>query len=376
MGRVIRYPRGLFVLFHSFFIEIAARQASSFSERSLFRMHFRSTTEPECLLVKPLMAASVIAPHEALAALTNIVFPHLERAQQWSESDIRSVRTEITDPARQRRSKCLAPNTASLVWSVVWSIAAMSGSSSVKAQVTSPIPHSPTSNVKITRLQQERDRFPGILDDNASKSQFESAFVVHNADLRDIVAIYAVWKVVDHNGQTHTSGFMSDIYAAVVPNTVIPSGKDAVISPSGWIFPQTYRKSTVADQTGSSGLTTLDILLANATSVSLSIDAVIFADGETCGENTIGLDRAITSRRSAAISLSSKVRASMASSEDWRARAKGEPSFTEDKSSEEFWRGVYARQLTSAASDSEARVHLNFFEKLPLPPTFYPCRSK
>jgi hypothetical protein len=44
----------------------------------------------------------------------------------------------------------------------------------------------------------------------------------------------------------------------------------------------------------------------SASEISLSIDAVIFADGETCGDNTKRLDQAIVARRNAAISLAAK----------------------------------------------------------------------
>jgi hypothetical protein len=115
----------------------------------------------------------------------------------------------------------------------------------------------------------------------------------------------------------------------------------------------------------------LDSRLTQATKILLSIDAVIFADGETYGVNTKRLDQAIVARRNAAISLAAKAR---------DAVARGEPAVSsedlfeqsKDKSSEGFWRGHFGRQLSSSP---ERDAYLRYLESLPWPPAFYAPRS-
>ena len=150
-----------------------------------------------------------------------------------------------------------------------------------------------------------------------------------------MVAAYALLTIIDQEGRLYTHEYMVDIYAALMPTSVILVGKDIILSPNGWIFPHEYSDARRACDAQSINL--LDSRLTQATKISLSIDAVIFADGETCGVNTKRLDQAIVARRNAAISLAAKAR---------DAVARGEPAVSSedlfeqsnDKSSEGFWR--------------------------------------
>ncbi len=239
----------------------------------------------------------------------------------------------------------------------------------MNAQATSHIPHSPSRTVRITRLRDEHDRFPGILDDSVFQRLHENAFVIHNGDSRDLVAAYALWTIIDQNGRLYTHEYMVDIYAALMPTSVILAGKDIIVSPNGWIFPHEY--SDARRVFDAQSINHLDSRLTQATKISLSIDAVIFADGETCGVNTKGLDQAIVARRNAAISLAVKAR---------DAVARGEPAVSSedlfeqsnDKSSEGFWRGHFGGWL-STMPDRDA--YLRYLESLPRPPAFYASRS-
>jgi hypothetical protein len=80
----------------------------------------------------------------------------------------------------------------------------------MNAQATSHISHSPTRTVRITRLRDEHDRFPGILDDGVFQRLYENAFVIHNGDSRDLVAAYALWTIIDQNGRLCTHEYMVD----------------------------------------------------------------------------------------------------------------------------------------------------------------------
>jgi hypothetical protein len=239
----------------------------------------------------------------------------------------------------------------------------------MNAHATSHIPHSPSRTVRITRLRDEHDRFPGILDDGVFQRLHENAFVIHNGDSRDLVAAYALWTIIDQNGRLYTHEYMVDIYAALMPTSVIFAGKDIIVSPNGWISPHEYGDARRACDAQS--INHLDSRLTQATKISLSIDAVIFADGETCGVNTKRLDQAIVARRNAAISLAAKARDAM---------ARGEPAVSSedlfeqsnDKSSEGFWRGHFGGWL-STMPDRDA--YLRYLESLPRPPAFYVSRS-
>jgi hypothetical protein len=239
----------------------------------------------------------------------------------------------------------------------------------MNAQATSHIPHSPSRTVRIKRLRDEHDRFPGILDDSVFKRLYENAFVIHNGDSRDLVAAYALWTIIDQDGRLYTHEYMVDIYAALMPTSVILAGKDIIVSPNGWIFPHEYSDARRAFDAQSINL--LDSRLTQATKISLSIDAVIFGDGETCGVNTKRLDQAIVARRDAAISLAANARDALTrgepavSSEDLFAQSN-------DKSSEAFWRGHLGGQLSR---EPDKEPYLRYLESLPRPPAFYASRS-
>jgi hypothetical protein len=239
----------------------------------------------------------------------------------------------------------------------------------MNAQVTSHIPHSPSRTVRITRLRDEHDRFPGILDDGVFQRLYENAFVIHNGDSRDLVAAYALWTIIDQSWRLYTHEYMVDIYGALMPTSVVLAGKDIIVSPNGWIFPHEYSDARRACDAQSINL--LDSRLTQATKISLSIDAVIFADGETCGVNTKRLDQVIVARRNAAISLAAKARDAVArgklavSSEDLFEQSN-------DKSSEDFWRGHFGGWL-SRMPDRDA--YLRYLESLPRPPAFYASQS-
>ncbi len=151
----------------------------------------------------------------------------------------------------------------------------------MNAQATSHIPHSPSRTVRITRLRDEHERFPGILDDSVFQRLYENAFVIHNGDSRDLVAAYALLTIIDQEGRLYAHQYMVDVYAALMPTSVILAGKDIILSPNGWIFPHEYSDARRAFDAQS--INHLDSRLTQATKISLSIDAVIFADGETCG---------------------------------------------------------------------------------------------
>lgn len=95
----------------------------------------------------------------------------------------------------------------------------------MNAQAISHIPHSPSRTVRITRLRDEHDRFPGILEGSVFQRLHENAFVIHNDDSRDLVAAYALWAIIDQDGRLYTHEYMVDIYAALMPTSVILAGK-------------------------------------------------------------------------------------------------------------------------------------------------------
>jgi hypothetical protein len=241
----------------------------------------------------------------------------------------------------------------------------------MNAHTTSPVPPVPSPSIRIARLQGEGEKFPGIFEGIALRPLQDNAFVIHNDDSRDVVAIYGVWTVMNQDGTINTFEYLSDIYMALIPTLVIPSGKTLIATPNGWIFPKHYSAAGAALEAQSSPYANLASRLTHAASISLSIDALIFADGETCGANTKRLDQAIVARRDAAISLAANARDALTrgepavSSEDLFAQSN-------DKSSEAFWRGHLGGQLSR---EPDKEPYLRYLESLPRPPAFYASRS-
>ena len=227
----------------------------------------------------------------------------------------------------------------------------------MNAQATSHNPRSPCGTIRITRLRDEHDRFPGILDDDVFQRLYENAFVIHNGDSRDL-GQPMLFGHRRSDGKPRTHEYMADIYAALMPTSVILSGKDIIISPNGWIFPQEYSDARRALDAQS--INNLNSLLTEATKISLSIDAVIFADGETCGDNTKRLDQAIVARRNAAISLAASFREAVARGE---LALSSEDLFrlSNDKASEDFWRSQFAGQLSRMPEKKDFCAILRIF---------------
>ena len=259
----------------------------------------------------------------------------------------------------------------------IWSLLLLSGVSS-NASSPAPLPPSPHPSIQIKRLSQERDRFPSILRADASQPLYENALVIHNDDKRDVVAMLAIWKITDATGQIHTIRLRSDIFMSVVPDSVLPSGQDLILSPLGWIHPRNYSQM---EKAGISPDNPADVqrmadLLRQATSVSLSIDSVIFSDGEVCGVNSARFDQLITARKNAAVGITSQVRNYMARGQDWRPYIDGITGTAQPAEShtEAYWQHHFASTLSSSQGGDDKAL-LEYYEELPKPMAFHPCNK-
>lgn len=269
-------------------------------------------------------------------------------------------------------------NIAIAVRGFVCSLLIMGISHLTRAQTKTAVPLTPSENIQIARLADNNTLFPNILTDGSSKAMYDNAFVISNHDKRDVAAIYAVWKITDQSGKTYTREYLSDVYIALVPTLVIPSGKALIITPNGWIFPQRYNASQALAEAQSPPYLRLESRLTLATNISLSVDAVTFTDGETCGANVKRLDKVLLSRRAAGTAIVADIRASLARSEDWvpLLTKKYASRGGEDTSTEEFWQLSIFSHLSQVHSDpQQLQSLLTYYESLPQPPPFIPCRT-
>lgn len=235
---------------------------------------------------------------------------------------------------------------------------------------------SPHRNVSITRLADAQAVFPDIVKETISPLLPSNTIAIRNNDQRRIVGMVGVWKVTDSTGQTKTSTFASDIYLSLRENTVLPSGKSILLTPAGWINPDVYRKLREMGRDSESlwRAQPLSEQLTGAREVTVSIDSVIFDDGELCGANTKRLDERIYARKRAALFISSLVEASLARGEQWRSAL--EPYRVSESSKpydEAFWKERFAAELLE---QDDPRGVPEFLEKLPSPPVFHACREQ
>ncbi len=245
------------------------------------------------------------------------------------------------------------------------------------ALTQTPLPVSPHRDLSITRLNDEQALFSDILQGASSRLLRANTVVIRNNDQRKIIGMVGIWKITDSSGRISTSILSSDIFFSLRPNTVLPSGQSILLAPSGWINPETYRKIRAMgqDPEAMGRAPVVASRLAQVSAVKVSVDSVIFEDGELCGENTMHLDQEIHARKRAALYISSLVRTSMARGEDWRAALEPYKAVTEEfKPYEEaFWKQRFASDLLE---EEDPLGRIAFYEKLPSPPSFHACAEK
>jgi hypothetical protein len=238
------------------------------------------------------------------------------------------------------------------------------------AQVVSAMPPSPHKNIRVNRLNSEPNAYPDIFQHSDLASLSNNAFVIHNDDSRNVIGICAVWLITDDSNKVSTRPMMIDIFLNTIKSTVITPGGSMIISPAGWQVP-----ACTSSVTGQAFLKTTPGLirsadqLAHATQVALTIDSVIFEDGEIWGPNMQQIDKQIVGRKAAAVDVSQLVRRMISSNGDWRAMLTEnlkKPMKRDDYQAR--WKQRFGQQLLTSSGDPTPL--LNYFDNLPAPGTF------
>jgi hypothetical protein len=254
----------------------------------------------------------------------------------------------------------------------IWSVMMLKGNLS-NAQISADLPPSPHPNIRIVRLSQEHVIFPTILQSAVSAPIYNTSFVIHNDDKRNIVAIFAEWTIKDASGNVSKTILLSDIFTSTLKNSVIPPGKALIITPKGWINPSVYTKiqSTGANPEAKYASGPAADRILHAAAISLSIDSMVFDDGQISGINSNRIDQIIIARKTAAESISKQVRASMNSGGYWKGyltALQASPQ-TSDMGSQSYWEHHFSDELLWFRRDP--LMLINYYENLPVPIAFH-----
>jgi hypothetical protein len=234
-------------------------------------------------------------------------------------------------------------------------------------QASMDIPRSPAEHIRITRFADEpptaRDPFPGPELEPLRKA----AFTIHNDDDREVVAVCVLWQVTSPLHKTSTITLTMDEYLTTVRSVAIaPHGKISV-APSGFVLPMPEQGISVGSGTSDTRLATR---LADAQSVTVSLDSIIYEDGTLWGPNACELDKRLTARKAAAIHIAQVARRAMAYNEDPANALKPFASESDSSNQQAEWESNFANQLLANPKQMESL--LQYLESLPSPPSIKP----
>ena len=230
------------------------------------------------------------------------------------------------------------------------------------SQVNTEIPKSPAQHIRITRF----------VDDPSLGNPFPSpeleplrkaAFTIHNDDDREVVALCVIWQVTNTLGKTSTITLTMDEYLSTVPSVgIAPHGKLSM-APSGFLMPQ---QGIIVGAAGGRSDARLATRLADAQSVTVWVDSIIYADGTLWGPNTYAFDKSLTGRKAAAIHIAQVARRAMAHNEDPIHVLKPFATGFDSSNHQAEWEQKFANDLLANPPQMESL--LQYLESLPSPP--------
>jgi hypothetical protein len=231
------------------------------------------------------------------------------------------------------------------------------------AQVnTMEIPKSPAKQIRITRFTDEpvpaRDPFPGPELESLRKA----AITIHNDDDRQVVALCVIWTVTSPVGHTSTITVTMDEYLSTIPSVgIAPHGK-LTVAPTGLVA-EIEQGIIVGSNHNDVRLATR---LADAQSLTVSVDSIIFADGTVWGPDSEGFDQSLTARKAAAAHIAQVARRAMAYNEDPANALKPFATGAASNDHQADWESQFANQLLANPERRESL--LQYLESLPSPP--------
>ncbi|RSL18651.1 hypothetical protein EDE15_4243 [Edaphobacter aggregans] len=243
------------------------------------------------------------------------------------------------------------------------------GGAHMNAQVSAAMPSSPHKNILIVPLKQEAASYPNGIQGNQIPVLYNNTFVIHNNDSRNVIGLFVVWHITDSAGIVSTRKMMMDTFLNTTKSTIIAPTGTMIISPAGSQLAGALTPSVSQTPGPTPGLSHLEERFEHASQISLTIDSVMFEDGEIWGPNTEQIDKQIVARKAAAVALSQLAKSMIANGGDWKAQltaVKKTPVRTDDVQSR--WQERFTQQLLHWQGDPKAI--LNYFDQLPSPMTF------
>jgi hypothetical protein len=177
---------------------------------------------------------------------------------------------------------------------------------------------------------------------------------------------------VDQSGKSSTITLKSDRFLDTLDHSVVPAKGQLILAPNGWL-PTTDISPQATSKRPDDGLAARAMAdrVRQAKEVTLTIDAIIFQDGEIWGANVAHFDDEIRQRKLAADDIGKLSRETLASGGDLKARLKSVMSTPYKKSDfRAEWQHRFAQQLLMQPAN--AQNVLAYLEALPAPIPFTP----
>jgi hypothetical protein len=246
--------------------------------------------------------------------------------------------------------------------SIYGSVASAQGTPNMQVQLNP----SPSSAIVLAAAT------PALLPDFPSSvvAQFHpSTFLLTDQDPsgRAIVALAVQWVYTDNSGHQGEDSLRSDKYLRQTPNVLLPPSASLLVAPGVFL-----QKALALGPHIGSPLQALDghgsSWAATASKITITVDCVIFEDGEVVGPNNSHLDLEIQSRKIAAGKLAKQVRSVQSAGGDPTPVLKQLAATSSDSDFVILWTSILASRLLNAPV---LNTQLAALENMPALPNFF-----
>lgn len=194
------------------------------------------------------------------------------------------------------------------------------------------------------------------------------AFILTNQSEKAIIALMTHWTFTDAQGAPRDGQINMDSFLQPHSPPVLRPHERLIVAP-GAFLPE---RLATAPHVGAK-LEDMDgrrsPAFMGASNIHVTIDLVVFEDGEMAGPNETQYDVKIQNRKIAATRLAEQVRNAIASGYDPKAVLDGilksAPAYSDSVG---LWTQTYAQMLSKSRNLDKT---LEYLEKLPEPPKFY-----
>jgi hypothetical protein len=193
------------------------------------------------------------------------------------------------------------------------------------------------------------------------------AFILTNQSDKAIVALMTHWTFTDAQGFPRDGQINMDSFLQPRSPVLLPPHERLIVAPGAFLpealATKPHMGATLEDMDGRRGH------VIGASNIHVTIDLVIFEDGEMAGANETHYDLQIQNRKIAATQLAKQVRNAIANGYDPTTVLNSVlESVPSQSDSVAIWTHNYARMLESARNLDKT---LEYLENLPEPPKFY-----